>query len=79
MMASLFHQRLKICFGPISRHSANHLPIPLLPLLQKRRERLVVMAVCPARAIRVLAFDPHAAGLVLHLGLGVFGSAAFCR
>lgn len=37
------------------------------------------MAVCPARAFRVLAFDPHTAGLVLHLGIRIFGASAFGR
>lgn len=72
MMASLFHQRLKICFGTISRHAANHLPIPLLPLLQKRRERLVTVTVRPATALLVLAFNPHAPRFILDLGACVF-------
>jgi hypothetical protein len=37
------------------------------------------MTIRPATALFVLAFDPHASRLVLHLGLRIFGAAAFCR
>jgi hypothetical protein len=37
------------------------------------------MTIRPATALFVLAFDPHASRLVLHLGLRIFGAAAFGR
>jgi len=55
------------------------LSVHLLPLRQRQRKRLVTVAINPAGALLMLAFDERASRLVRHLRAGVFAPAALGR
>jgi hypothetical protein len=62
-----------------AQFSKVRLPVHLLPLRQRQRQRLVTVRVRPASAFFVLAFNERAAWLVRHLRACIFAPATLGR